>query len=82
MGKCYRHIQPKDRLKIYELLFQGHSILEIAQEISFHRSTLYRELGRNSCKFGYRPDIASQQYLSRRRKRLGKDMARYFYIDR
>lgn len=68
MGKCYRHIQPKDRLKIYELLFEGLSISEIAQEISYHRSTLYRELARNSCKFGYRPDIASQQYLSRRQR--------------
>jgi transposase, IS30 family len=68
MGKCYRHIQPSDRLKIYELLFQGHSIDGIAQEIGFHRSTLYRELERNSCKFGYRPDVASQQYLSRRQR--------------
>lgn len=68
MGKCYRHIQPNDRLKIYELLFQGHSIDGIAQEIGFHRSTMYRELERNSCKFGYRPDIASQQYLFRRQR--------------
>lgn len=50
------------------MLFQGHSIAGIAHEIRFHRSTLYRELEHNSSKFGYRPDIASQQYLSRRQR--------------
>ncbi|MCD6040018.1 MAG: Integrase catalytic region, partial [Gammaproteobacteria bacterium] len=68
MGQRYRPIQPKDRLKIYELLFDGKSILEIAQAIRFHRSTLYRELERNSGKFGYRPDMASQHYLARRQR--------------
>jgi len=72
MGKHYRHIQPKDRLVIYELLFQGQAIRDIAQHISFHFSTVYRELERNSNQHGYRPDWASQQSLMRRQQRPTK----------
>ena len=72
MGKQYCHIQPQDRLKIHELLFKGYAIIDIAKAIHVDRSTLYRELARNSCKLGYRPDWASQQYLTRRQKRPTK----------
>ncbi len=70
MGKCYGHITPIARLKIHQLLIQGCAIQEIAAELGYHRATLYRELGRNSCQYGYRPDWASQQALVRRRNRL------------
>jgi len=66
MGKHYKHLQPKDRLKIYELLFTGQAIAAIAKLIGYHKSTLYRELQRNSSKIGYRPDYASQSYVIRR----------------
>lgn len=72
MGKCYRHIQPQDRLEIYELLFKGFAIREIARQIGFHHSSIYRELNRNSCKIGYRPDLASQFYSSRRQHKPTK----------
>lgn len=68
MGKRYRHIASADRLIIYRLLFQGLSISEIAHQVVFHRATLYRELARNSCQYGYRPDWASQQALLRCKK--------------
>lgn len=70
--KGYQHIKEKDRLKIYEFLLEDQSIQAIAMTLGFHKSTLYRELGRNSSKIGYRPDFASQQYLMRRRHKQGK----------
>lgn len=70
--KVYHHLKEKDRLRIYELLLEGHSIQAIAKGLGFHKSTLYRELNRNSSKLGYRPDFASHQYFMRRRKRKGK----------
>jgi IS30 family transposase len=72
MGKKYCHLQPKDRLKIYELLFEGESIPAIAHAIGYHKSTLYRELERNSSKVGYRPDFASQAYVVRRQYKPNK----------
>lgn len=41
MGKCYGHITPKNRLKIYQLLLQGFAIQEIADQLGYHRATLY-----------------------------------------
>jgi IS30 family transposase len=72
LTKNYKHIKETNRLRIYALILEGQSIERISQEIGAHRSTIYRELNRNSSKFGYRPDFASQQYLMRRRGRLSK----------
>jgi transposase, IS30 family len=66
MGKHYNHLTVKDRICLYELLFEGESISEIANHLGFHRATVYRELERNSSRHGYRPDLASQQYLARK----------------
>ena len=62
MGKHYQHLQAKDRIAIYEWLYKGFSIREIAKKVGCHYTTTYRESNRNSCHFGYRPDIAQQQY--------------------
>ena len=56
MGKCYRHLTVEDRLRLYELLFSGTPIIEIAEKLGFHKATIYRELERNSSTHGYRPD--------------------------
>ena len=66
MGKHYRHLTAKDRIRLYELLFEGQSLAEIAHHLRFHKATIYRELERNSNQHGYRPDWASQQYLTRK----------------
>jgi len=68
----YRHFTPKDRLKLYRLLIKGLSLHEIAHKVGFHKSTIYRELARNSTKLGYRPDLASQQYSVRRQEKTNK----------
>ena len=57
MGKHYSHLQTKKCITIYEMLYNGFSIQEIADELGFHKTTIYRELNRNSCHFGYRPDV-------------------------
>src|ERR1700722_3185244 len=66
MGRQYRHLTGQDRIKLYEYLFAGEAIDKIANYLGFHKSTIYRELERNSSRHGYRPDWASQQYLSRK----------------
>jgi IS30 family transposase len=70
MEKHYRHISAETRLKIHALLIKGFSIQEIAEDLGYHRATLYRELARNSGQYGYRPDWASQQALLRRANRV------------
>lgn len=66
MGKHYRHLNVQDRIKLYELLFDGQPLADIANRLGFHKATIYRELERNSNQHGYRPDWASQQYLARK----------------
>ncbi len=41
MVKCYKHLHSRDRIKIYELLFEGVSIADIAISFGFHKSTIY-----------------------------------------
>ena len=68
----YKHLKEEDRLKIYEILFEGYSLQGIVERIGYHKSTIYRELSRNSTRIGYRPDFASPQYLLRRRYKSSK----------
>jgi IS30 family transposase len=65
--KSYKHFSPSDRLKLYSFLLEGLSIQEIADALGYHKASVYRELSRNSSKLGYRPEIAGQQYIGRRR---------------
>lgn len=56
MGKHYHHLTTQDRIQLYEYLFAGESIPNIAKYLGFHKATIYRELERNSSRHGYRPD--------------------------
>lgn len=67
MGKHYNHLSPLDRIKIFELLYRGSSITSIALDLGYCRSTIYRELWRNSYISGYRPDWANSESCNRRR---------------
>ncbi len=49
----YTQLKETDRVKIYKGRVQGLSIDAIAQEIGRHKSTVYRELQRNSDRIGY-----------------------------
>ena len=55
----YKHLKEDDRLKIYELLFEGCSLQTIAERIGYHKSTIYRELSCNSTRIGYCLDFAA-----------------------
>jgi transposase, IS30 family len=61
----YTHLSQSERYQIYALLKAGHGLSEIAALLRRHRSTMYREVSRNSGLRGYRPRqaelVASQR---------------------
>lgn len=66
MSKKYKHLDIAARIAIYEQLSKGTPVIEIASIIGCHRATIYRELERNSGKYGYRPEYATRMYDIRR----------------
>lgn len=65
----YRQLTPQDRYILGALKKQGLSIQAIADQLGFHRSTIYRELQRNSCHHvdgAYRPSKAERRTRARR----------------
>lgn len=63
----YKQLTHGERYKIKVLLQAGTSKDRIAELIGFHRSTIYREIGRNNEKGHYDPDQAHGQADTRRR---------------
>ena len=43
MGKLFKQMSHNDRIKMEALLNAGHSKAEVAKQLHFHRSTIYRE---------------------------------------
>lgn len=72
MKKHYHHLSHEDRIIIYEYLYQGYSIQEIAIVTGYHKTTIYRELHRNSGETGYKPNKAEHSYQLRKQYRLTK----------
>ncbi len=73
----YKQLAQEQRYQIYALLKMGHNQTEIAAVIGTHKSTISRELGRNSGLRGYRPKQAHHKALRRRnhsRMRILRDM--------
>jgi transposase, IS30 family len=62
----YTQLTQAQRYQIYALRQAGHSRTEIADFIGCHKSTISRELIRNTGKKGYRPKQAHESALSRR----------------
>lgn len=62
-----KHFTLVERECLQRLLKRKRSISEIALLLGRHRSTIYRELSRNSSAFGYRPKHAQQLHEERRR---------------
>lgn len=60
----YRRVTYEDRCQIHALLQVNFDTLMIAQELGFHRTTIFREIKRN-CSFRYHPKRA--QWAARRR---------------
>lgn len=66
MSEDYHHLTRDQRCQLYTLKRRGDSISLIADELKVHRSTLYRELKRNTGKRGYRFKQANEKALDRR----------------
>ena len=71
------HVTFEERRLLYGLTKKGKSPTEIAELMGRHRSTIYRELDRNSGQRGYRPQqaqrLADERRLGSRRPRKMDD---------
>jgi len=66
MPKGYQHLTRDQRCQLYTLLERGDSVFTIAKVLDLHRSTIYRELERNSGKQKYRYKQANKKATDRR----------------
>lgn len=46
MGKLFKHLSQNDRIKMETMLNYGHKVVEVAEYLHVHRSTIYREIKR------------------------------------
>lgn len=46
MGKLFKHLSQNDRIKMETMLNSGHKVVEAAEYLHVHRSTIYREMKR------------------------------------
>lgn len=73
MGKCFNQITKEDRIVINHLLKIGISKSKIAKQLSFHRSTIYREIKRRSNRLGYIPFLMERKLAGNRKRGLKLD---------
>ncbi|MFH0957596.1 MAG: IS30 family transposase [Pseudomonadota bacterium] len=64
--RTYKQLTSEQRYQISALKRIGHSRAEIANELEVHRSTIGRELERNTGERGYRPKQADEKACERR----------------
>ena len=64
--RTYKQLTSEQRYQISALKRMEHSQTEIAQELEVHKSTISRELRRNTGERGYRPKQAEEKALERR----------------
>ena len=74
MGQRYSHLSLEERCRLRGLMEMGVGKSEIARRLGRHRSTIDRELARNRCVDGYRPDSAGRRAWAR--KLRGSKIAR------
>ena len=80
--KKYTHLTQEERTLISHYHDNGISIGEIGRRLGRNKSSISREIRRNSNKDSYKPDTARQRYLSRRKKlrRIDSDASLKAYI--
>jgi IS30 family transposase len=77
MAKAYRQLDLDERRTLFRLMEAGRPVGEIAARLGRHRSTVYRELGRDRFRdgdrgfCGYFP-LTAHDLARRRRRRRGK----------
>ena len=80
----YQQLTEGKRYQISVLLAQGYTLAAIAKTIDVHRSTVHRELSRNSRGKAYLPDQAQNLALKRRRSaskyRIPANTIEYFEL--
>jgi IS30 family transposase len=75
----YQHLSQTERYQIYILMKDGKTQSQIAQLLNRHKSTVSREIGRNTGLKGYRP---KQAYLLAEARSLGsRNAARISPVD-
>lgn len=79
----YTHLTLKERKKLFAYLQMNLPVTEIAKRMGRHRSTIYREINRNSENKYYTPCVANTMMKARysgRPKKIHPDTALYHYI--
>ena len=66
MGKRYNHLSLEERCRLRGMMEMDLCVSEIARRMDRHRSTIQRELERNRCADGYRPDSAGRRAWARK----------------
>jgi len=66
MGQRYSHLTLEERCRLRGMIEMGLSISEMARRLGRHRTTIHRELERNRCADGYRPDSAARRAWARK----------------
>lgn len=64
---AYQQLTLEERTMIYGFCKVGFSISEIARELNRHKSTISREIQRNTGKRGYRPKQADEKAIVRKK---------------
>ena len=81
----YKHLTLSEREKLLYFLAKGYSVTKISKELGRSKSTISRELHRNTGKDGYLPIQAEAKYRKRRkkcrRKKLLEDAGLYALVN-
>src|ERR1700692_4449668 len=67
MPKGYHHLTKDQRCQLYVLKNRGDSTRDIAVTLGVHRSTVFRELDRNTGQKGYRFQQAQEMAFERKK---------------
>ncbi len=68
MGTRYSHLTLEERCRLRGLMEMGLGVSAIACSLGRHRATIHREIGRNRCVDGYRPDSAARRAWARKHR--------------
>lgn len=68
--ETYSQLTNEQRYQIYALLKKDHTQTDIAKIVGVHKSTISRELRRNTGERGYRPKQAHAKALQRREEKV------------
>jgi len=71
--KNYRHISNHQRIELAALNRNGHSVNDISKQLNLHRSTIYRELKRNSRPRGSYEAYYANNLSEIRKERFAKN---------